>query len=114
MAGRYRTADGSGFSHESIERALDTHLAAGLIKSWKRDPRTHGASGTREVPLYTVTVTDGFTLNLASIWEALALVYGLTSARVAYLRTGARTPAQAEEAGEAVDVRHSGGRAAAG
>jgi hypothetical protein len=90
---KYRTGD-SWFTHETVERALDIHQDAGLIRSWHRDRRTPGPSGTRAIPLYVVTITDGTQLNLANIWEAHAFVCGIASARQAQQRKEAAEAAQ--------------------
>jgi hypothetical protein len=86
----YHPAPGRTFTLASVERALDSHQAAGLLRSWCRHPSTHGSSGTRAIPLYVVCTTDGDEIGLANAWEAHAFVYGLASARAAFERKAAR------------------------
>jgi hypothetical protein len=101
MSRIYRPASkeesGTEFTHESIEHALISHKEAGLIRSWWRDPRTQGASGTRTVPLYWVMSSDGKPIGLANVWEARALLFGLSSARQEQERR-ANAEARAREA----------------
>jgi hypothetical protein len=81
----HRTNFGSAFTIASVERALDSHLMAGLIKGWERNGRKE--SGTRKSPLHIVSLHGGETVHLASLWESYALVSGLASARYVLDRT---------------------------
>lgn len=76
----YRTNDGIGFTCQSVERALRSHQAAGLIIRWKRMVYTKDV-GTRAKPLYAIDLVGVDTLELATLWETYALVCGLASAR---------------------------------
>src|SRR5271154_2915948 len=99
MTGRvFRPAPGRAFTLESVERAMNAHQAAGLLREWKRHPSAPGPSqsGTRALPLYLVTTTDGDEIGLASAWEAHAFVYGLASARAAFERKAAIEAAERE------------------
>lgn len=90
---KYRMPDGSGFSHASVERALQGQQDAGMIRSWKRGVPPGANAGTRQAPLYVVVTSDGYTLHLADIWEAVALVHGIASARHAVQRQVAKDQA---------------------
>ena len=83
---------GAEFTHQSIEHAFDLHRESGLIKSWWRDARTLGASGTRSIPLYWVTTAGPFSdvISLANVWEARALLFGLASAKQAHAQEAGR------------------------
>lgn len=71
---------GRDYTRESIERALDVHVAAGRIRSWRPvDPNTAEAlTGTGY--LYIVELWQHDPLVLRSLREAFVFVCGLASA----------------------------------
>jgi hypothetical protein len=91
--GRHTAPDGSTFTVESLQRALDSHKAAGLIRDWVPRPLepVKGRPASRYW-LWKVTLADGREHQVCTIWELLSLVTGLASARHAYAATGARRP----------------------
>lgn len=78
---QYETRDGGRFSRTTVEDALRLHQRDGIIRGWQRDPRARGASGTRAVPLYVVTLACGREADLATLWEAHAFLNGIATAR---------------------------------
>lgn len=78
---QYRARDGGTFSHRSMEAAFAGHRQAGLIREWRRVREDE--SGTREVPLYVVTLAGGREVDLAGPWEAQAFLAGIAACRQA-------------------------------
>ena len=69
------TERGAIVTNETTERAFAAHQESGKIISYHN---WHETRPSRKRPLYTVTLKDGDTLDIATLWEAHALAYGLS------------------------------------
>jgi hypothetical protein len=80
--------DGCQLTRASVERALDQHEEAGLIKRWHN---WHEDRPSRKRPLYTVPLAGPdqpagrHVIDLATLHEAHAFIAGLVSAHDAML-----------------------------
>lgn len=75
--------NGCQLTRDSVERALDQHEAAGLIKRWHN---WHEDRPGRKRPVYTVTLAGpkATVIDLATLHEAHAFIVGLVSAHDAW------------------------------
>jgi hypothetical protein len=80
----YRSS-GATFTRETVEYALDLHQREGRIRSWRN---WHEDKPGRRRPMYTVHLSGGHFLDLATVHEAHAFLAGLTSANDAHAKEG--------------------------
>ena len=72
---------GAQFTQASLERTLDIHKEAGIIRSWKRNTDFPLPAASRRDPSYTVTLFDYTNVDLGGLWEVHAFLAGVASTR---------------------------------